>query len=422
MIQATTPMDELERLADVRATRLLDTPAEERFDRLVRLAAQVLRCPIAYIAVIDADRQWFKARCGLSVDATRRDIAFCGHTLLQHEPLIVPDAASDERFADNPLVIGAPHIRFYAGYPLKGPRGFNVGTFCVADTAPRDLTDHDRETCRQLANLAQHELNLVGLIESQRRLLQTQKQLLAAQRQLSTELQEAAAFVKSLLPLRLTSGPVQSDWLFLASEQLGGDIFGYHWLDDQRLAMYIADVTGHGVGSALLSVSLHNALRRHTLPQTDFYQPAQVLAALNRAFPMDDNGGKFSTVWYGVFDRATRVLRYGSAGHPPAVLLNNTPIHNTTLGQPNFMIGVLPEEIFETAAIEVPPQSRIYLYSEAERLADGHILGVTGLIQLLDTHHRTPGPRLPCILHALQQWRGGLTFDDDVTLVEFDLP
>jgi phosphoserine phosphatase RsbU/P len=422
MIQAAIPTDEIERLADLRATRLLDTPAEDRFDRIVRLAAHVFDVPIAYIAMLDSERQWFKAKCGIQKDSTGRDVSFCSHTILQGHPLIIPDATLDDRFSDNPLVIGDPFIRFYAGHPLRGPRGHNVGTLCIADSRPREMSQREVQTFQKLAKLAEHELSLVGVIESQKRLLETQKQLIRAQRRLSNELQEAAAFVRALLPERLLEGPVQTDWVFLASEQLGGDTFGYHWLSDRQLAMYVVDVTGHGVGAALLSVSVHNALRRHTLPETDFEQPAQVLSALNRAFQMDQHGGKFCTVWYGVFDLATRQLQYGSAGHPPALMLNSTREFRQTLGQPNYMIGVVPDTSFETASIHVPKHSSIYLYSDGAtdtpRPRDGETLGVEGLAQLLDTHHGAPAPRLPAVLHDLQRWQGQATFEDDVTLVE----
>src|SRR5690242_20734277 len=110
MIAASIPSHETERLADLRALRILDTPPEERFDRIVRLAARVFDVPIAYIALVDADRQWFKAKCGLHTESTSRAISFCGHTIVHDGPLIIPDAHRDERFRDNPLVVNPPHV------------------------------------------------------------------------------------------------------------------------------------------------------------------------------------------------------------------------------------------------------------------------------------------------------------------------
>src|SRR5262249_31451647 len=152
-----------------------------------------------YIALIDENRQWFKARCGLDTSETQRNISFCSHTILHDGPLVVSDARSDPRFHDSPLVLGKPHIRFYAGYPLAGPGGRNVGTLCLADGVPRTIDDSGIETLRRLAVLAQHELGMVDLIRAQRELLDTKSQLLEAQRRLSSELAEAAAYVRSLL-------------------------------------------------------------------------------------------------------------------------------------------------------------------------------------------------------------------------------
>src|SRR5690606_13692209 len=125
MIAPVLPDHETGRLADLHALRILDTPSERRFDRVVKLARHILDTPIAYIALIDSDRQWFKSSVGLCsmMEQTPRDESFCGHTILQDDPLIVPDALLDDRFHDNPMVTGEPYVRFYAGYPLKGEGG-----------------------------------------------------------------------------------------------------------------------------------------------------------------------------------------------------------------------------------------------------------------------------------------------------------
>ena len=257
MIRAPIPVDETERLADLRALKILDTPPEERFDRIVRLAAGVFDVPIAYIALVDADRQWFKAKCGLQFDSTGRDVSFCAHTIVHDGPLIIPDTHNDERFRDNPLVVNPPKVRFYAGHPLKGPAGQCVGTFCVAAPTPRTLSTAEQTTLSHLAALAEHELNMIDLIEAQRELIDTKDALLTTQKQLAAELAEAAAYIRSLLPPKL-QGPIRTDWAFLASSQLGGDMFGYHWLDERHLAIYLHDVCGHGVGASLLSIAVYN--------------------------------------------------------------------------------------------------------------------------------------------------------------------
>ena len=145
MISGPVPVDESERLAELQALEILDTPPEDRFDVIVELAARVFRMPIAYVAMIDANRQWLKSRCGVQVSETSRDISFCAHTILQDRPLVVPDALLDDRFRDNPLVMGDPFVRFYAGHPLKGPGGRNVGTLCLADRVPRTMSEGELE-------------------------------------------------------------------------------------------------------------------------------------------------------------------------------------------------------------------------------------------------------------------------------------
>lgn len=129
--------DEDARLRALQALNLLDTPPEERFDRVVRFAAEQLDMPIALMTLIDRERQWFKSWRGVKVEQTGRDVSFCGHAIVTSDLFVVEDARRDARFADNPLVTGEPHVRFYAGAPLSAPDGHRIGTLCVIDTVPR---------------------------------------------------------------------------------------------------------------------------------------------------------------------------------------------------------------------------------------------------------------------------------------------
>jgi signal transduction histidine kinase len=161
MLPAPLPPDESTRLHALRGLCLLDTLAEERFDRIVRTAARLFGVPIATVTLLDDARQWFKAQQGLDVAQTPRDISFCGHAILGREALVVPDSHEDARFHDNPLVVGAPHIRFYAGHPLRAPDGCRVGTLCVMDRAPRRFTDADRRLLEDLAHWVELEFDAV---------------------------------------------------------------------------------------------------------------------------------------------------------------------------------------------------------------------------------------------------------------------
>ena len=153
MNAAPRPSDEAERLKALRAYDVLDTPAEEAFDDLTRLAAQVCNAPIALVCLVDEERQWFKSKVGLEVSETSRDLSFCAHAVCQRDVFVVEDAARDERFADNPFVVGSPHIRFYAGMPLSAPEGGHaIGTLCVLDRQPRQLTPAQIEALRILSH------------------------------------------------------------------------------------------------------------------------------------------------------------------------------------------------------------------------------------------------------------------------------
>ena len=142
MPKAPLPANEAERLAALYRLEILDTPAEERFDRITRIAAELFDVPISYVALLDNDRQWFKSSCGLNVSETPRDVSFCSYAINENKPLVIPDALADERFRDLPIVTGEPHIRFYAGCPLAIPKRLNVGTLCVADIKPREFDDN----------------------------------------------------------------------------------------------------------------------------------------------------------------------------------------------------------------------------------------------------------------------------------------
>ena len=158
MIEPPIPFDETCRLQSLHSLRILDTEPEERFDRITRLAKRVFGVPIALVSLVDGHRQWFKSRQGLDAHETPREISFCGHAVAQGELLVVENAALDGRFRDNPLVTGAPRIRFYAGCPLKVPNGSTLGTLCIIDTSPREFSGEDRALLQGLGTMIEDEL------------------------------------------------------------------------------------------------------------------------------------------------------------------------------------------------------------------------------------------------------------------------
>jgi len=156
------PQDEAERLVEFRLSAAVDGEAEERFDKISRMATKVFAVPFAGISFVEGERQWFKSKQGLAIPDSPRDLSFCGHAITGSDIFVVEDMALDPRFAENPLVVEEPHVRFYAAQPVRGPGGHNVGTLCIMDKKPREFTDEDGETLRDLGEMVEKELRSKG--------------------------------------------------------------------------------------------------------------------------------------------------------------------------------------------------------------------------------------------------------------------
>jgi serine phosphatase RsbU (regulator of sigma subunit) len=182
--------------------------------------------------------------------------------------------------------------------------------------------------------------------------------------ELSRDLLKASRYVLSLLPAPLDADPILTDWRFIPSAQLGGDAFGYFWLDSDTFVFYLVDVSGHGVGSAMHSVTVLNVLRQRALPDVDFRDPGSVLSSLNARFQMDSHNGLFFKMWYGVYHRGDRMLECGCAGHHPAYLVPSDKGSAEPLGMPALMIGAMPDEHYEVQRTMVPVGSTVYLFSD----------------------------------------------------------
>ena len=251
-------------------------------------------------------------------------------------------------------------------------------------------------------------------VGTNRALRDANQKLGASQQRLANDIREASDYVRSLLPGRITEGPVQTASVFQPSSELGGDAFGFHWLDEHRFVMYLLDVCGHGVGSALLSVSVMNALRARSQVGVDFGEPDSVLNGLNRAFPMEANRGQYFTMWYGVFDRRTRTLRFASGGHPPAFLLppNSSFTALRTHGPP---IGFLPEARFTASETSIPAEAVLHLISDGvyELIGnDDRVATLTDFERELTAHRWTDPSDL--LARAMDRTRF-LPLDDDLS-------
>ena len=205
--------------------------------------------------------------------------------------------------------------------------------------------------------------------------------------ELDRDLEKARNYVLSLLPTPISSGPFQAEWFIVPSAKVGGDAFGYGPLDADRFASYLFDVSGHGVGAAMLSVSIINVLRQLALPGTDFGKPGEVLSRLNAMFQMENHNGMFFTIWYGVYNRSKRTLDYASGGHHPAYLVSSDRKRVTPLTTQGPLVGVQEERRFDEARVEVPPGSSLHLFSDGVfEIADkqDRQLGLSDFLPLLN--------------------------------------
>lgn len=272
---------------------ILDTPPDDRIDRVVRMAREVFGVPMVSVSLIDGDRQWRKSQVGLGGDEAPREGAFCDVTIRRPDTLIVEDAARDDRFAGNPYVVGDPHLRFYAGHPLTAPDGERVGSFCIMDTEPRHLDDHSREMLRDMA-------------------LWVQSELMTAR-----ELDGAAMVQRALLP---ATNPVVPGYTLAAraipAERLLGDFYDWRLLGS-TLRVTVADVMGKGAGPALIAATARASLRAapdRPLPEA--------VAELDRALDEDFAGtGMFVTAVHGDIDVDTGDVSIVDAGHSLAFVL-----------------------------------------------------------------------------------------------------
>ena len=240
--------------------------------------------------------------------------------------------------------------------------------------------------------------------------------------QLAGDLDRARRYVEALIPARIESGPLRTDWVFVPSALLGGDALGYHELGGERFALYVIDVCGHGVGAAMHSASVLNVLRNRTLPDTDFADPSAVLAGLNAAFQMEEHNGMFVTAWYGVLDTASGALRYSAAGHPPALVLDQQGHVRERLGVKNPPIGVLARRSFAQAEATLAASESLVVYTDGAYEIPRE--GREGTLQDLEQELErigAEGPRCQRVYDASLAAGDVLHLEDDFTLLELTL-
>ncbi|MEG4532548.1 SpoIIE family protein phosphatase [Microcoleus sp. D2_18a_D3] len=268
------------------------------------------------------------------------------------------------------------------------------------------------------------ELNeLQARVRAGLRLHQLSRDLKIAKQNLEAELAEAAEYVQSLLPDPMKE-PFSIEAKFIPSRQLGGDCFDYNWLDADYLAIYLLDVAGHGLRAALPSVAVLNLLRSRTLPNIDYYKPSDVLRALNTTFQMSYQNDKYFTIWYGVYNRISRQLVYASAGHPPAVLISQSPASTAKIQRlktPGMPVGMFPDAPYVDNCCDVDDLSTLYIFSDGVyeiHQPDGNIWGLDPFVDLLAAYNGASADQLELVLNYIQKLNAKAVFDDDWSLLK----
>jgi phosphoserine phosphatase RsbU/P len=315
---------------------------------------------------------------------------------------------ADERFHDVPVIVLSTKEE-----PAVKAEAFALGANDYIVKLPDRL--------ELVARVKHHSRGYIALAERNEAFTALQK----SQQVLANDIATASTYVRSLLPPPQDAGGIVADWRFIPSASLGGDAFGYHDLDPEHFAIYLIDVCGHGVGAALLSVSALTAIRSETLPQTDFRDPAAVLAALNRAFPMERHNDMFFTGWYAVFHRPSRRLRWAGGGHPPALLLAGGVSadrgERRMLDSEGPLIGAVEGLEFTADEVAVTPGSRLFLYSDGAfeiSRPDGSMWEFEEFLGTLAAGRGAAGGAMEGLLGRIREVSGREDFHDDFSMIE----
>lgn len=267
-----------------------------------------------------------------------------------------------------------------------------------------------------VARIRYHSSAYINLIERNK----AYEALVLSQEVLKSELDEAERYVKSLLPEKIQSDILVTDWVYTSCTDLGGDSFGYHWLDDDNFAIYLLDVCGHGVGAALLSVSAMNVLRSQSLAGVDFKNPSAVLSGLNTAFDMDKQNQMYFTIWYGVYNKKTKSIAYASGGHPAAVLISGNSIEK--LETPGMVIGGMPGVKFTSKNSSIKAEDKLYVFSDG--VYEINFKNKPGMMTLDEFATELTKPstkdssKVKSMFTFSAQTQGSDKFEDDYSIVE----
>lgn len=272
-----------------------------------------------------------------------------------------------------------------------------------------------------VARIRYHSRGYIALQERN----EAYRNLSESRRQLADEIDQAAKYVRSLLPAPLEEGPVRTAWRFVPSLYLAGDSFGYFWIDEDHFAIFLLDVSGHGVGAALMSVSAMNVIVSQSLPHVDFRDPGQVLDGLCTAFDMDKHDGKYFTIWYGVYSPSTRTLVHAGAGHPAAALYGD---QNSLEAEPALLestgppVGFGPGMGFDNITTTLLPGARLYVFSDGAfeiQCPGGETWTQTAMLEYLSSR-QSSATALDDLLAHIAALHGPGALDDDCSILQCD--
>jgi sigma-B regulation protein RsbU (phosphoserine phosphatase) len=319
---------------------------------------------------------------------------------------LVPQYRQQESTRDTPLIVLSAREE-----PVTKAEAFARG----ANDYLVKLPDH----VELVARIRYHSKGYISLLQRNA----AYEAIALSRQQLAEQMEVGAKYLQALLPEPIEK-PIQVEWRYIPSADLGGDTFGYHWIDDDHFAFYLLDVTGHGLDSALLSVTVMNVLRSRALGDTDFCEPGQVLKALNDTFPMEDYGDKCFTIWYGVYEPATSMLAWCGGGHPASLLYSGPPGTDTPpeqLESQGPMIGMMPWEEFETGRRKIESPATLYIYSDGVHeihKSDGSEWTFEEFLEFLSQAPGGDGGKMDELLQHVRQLHGSDLLDDDFSMVE----
>ncbi|MET0217448.1 MAG: PP2C family protein-serine/threonine phosphatase [Burkholderiales bacterium] len=294
-------------------------------------------------------------------------------------------------------------------------------------------TEHDearlvQQKAYDMTLLSEREARLIEQLEAANRALaESREELVRTHRRLDQELEDAAYYVRSILPAPF-SEPFSVDWRFVPSSELGGDSFGYHWIDADHFALFLLDVCGHGVGPAMVSIVVANMLRSEALADTDFRAPDEVLTALNHVYRMEDHNDRYFSIWYGVYRPSVRRLRYAAAGHHPAILVTGEPAQQRgrieTLAARGPALGIAPAASYACHEYLLPAPSRLFLFSDGTfevGKSDGAMLEFEAFLDVLAAPVAAGESELDRLLEFIRDVHGPGPLEDDLSIIKLAL-